>query len=82
VTRVAADDELQAEGDTLATQLANGPTKAFSETKRLLWTGIGRSVEDCLPDEARTVSMLSGTADSLEGLRAVIERREPVFKGS
>jgi 2-(1,2-epoxy-1,2-dihydrophenyl)acetyl-CoA isomerase len=75
------DAELEAAGVELATELANGPTKAFAETKRLLWAGIGRSVEDCLPDEARTVSMLSGTDDSLEGLRAVIERRDPVFTG-
>ena len=81
VTRMVPDGELEAQGVKLATDLANGPTKAFAETKRLLWTGIGRSVEDCLPDEARTVSMLSGTEDSLEGLRAVIERRDPVFKG-
>ena len=50
-------------------------------TKRLLWDGLGRSVEECLPDESRTVSELSGTADSREGLAAVIERREPRFQG-
>jgi 2-(1,2-epoxy-1,2-dihydrophenyl)acetyl-CoA isomerase len=34
-----------------------------------------------LAEEARTVSELSGTADALEGLRAVIERRKPKFTG-
>ncbi|HWF54086.1 MAG TPA: enoyl-CoA hydratase-related protein [Solirubrobacteraceae bacterium] len=81
ITRMVKDDELQEAGIALAAQLADGPTKAFSETKRLLWDGLGRSVEECLPDESRTVSMLSGTEDSLEGLQAVIERREPSFKG-
>jgi 2-(1,2-epoxy-1,2-dihydrophenyl)acetyl-CoA isomerase len=81
VTRVVPDAELEPAGIELATQLANGPTRAFAETKRLLWDGLGRSVEEGLPDEARTVSMLSGTDDSLEGLQAVIERRDPVFKG-
>jgi 2-(1,2-epoxy-1,2-dihydrophenyl)acetyl-CoA isomerase len=38
-------------------------------------------VEQRLAEEARTVSELSGTADSLEGLRAVIERRAPKFAG-
>ena len=33
------------------------------------------------PEEARTVSELSFTADSREGLAAVIEKRKPVFTG-
>jgi 2-(1,2-epoxy-1,2-dihydrophenyl)acetyl-CoA isomerase len=81
VTRVVADDELAAEGDALARKLASGPTRALGEAKRLLWDGLGRSVEACLPDEARTVSELSGSADALEGLAAVIERRKPTYTG-
>jgi 2-(1,2-epoxy-1,2-dihydrophenyl)acetyl-CoA isomerase len=38
-------------------------------------------VEAQLPEEARTVSALSGTADSREGLAAVLERRTPHFIG-
>ena len=81
VTRVVEDDALEAEGLSLARELAAGPTLALAATKRLLWDGIGRSVEECLPDEARTVSELSGTEDAREGLAAVIDRREPQFKG-
>jgi 2-(1,2-epoxy-1,2-dihydrophenyl)acetyl-CoA isomerase len=81
ITRVVADEELESAGLSLAADWAAGPTLALSESKRLLWDGLGRSVEDCFPDEARTVSMLSGTEDSLEGLAAVIERRPPVYKG-
>ena len=44
-----------------------------------MWSGVGASVEQRLAEEARTVSELSGTADALEGLRAVIERRPPRF---
>lgn len=82
VTRVVPDAELEDRGFELARELAAGPTQALAETKRLLWEGIGRSVEDGLPDEARTVSRLSGTHDALEGLQAVIERRTPQFRGS
>jgi len=82
VTRVVADDELSAEGEALATKLAAGPTRALGEAKRLLWDGLGRGVQDCLPDEARTVSELSGTPDALEGLAAVIERRKPNYGGA
>jgi 2-(1,2-epoxy-1,2-dihydrophenyl)acetyl-CoA isomerase len=81
ITRVVADDELFADGEKLARELAAGPTLALAATKRLLWDGLGRSVEEALPDEARTVSELSGTADSREGLAAVTERRAAAFEG-
>jgi 2-(1,2-epoxy-1,2-dihydrophenyl)acetyl-CoA isomerase len=46
-----------------------------------MWDGLGRSVEQALPDESRTVSQLSGTEDAREGLAAVIEKRAPEYKG-
>lgn len=73
VTRVVADDELQGEG------LASA--RALGATKRLVWSGLGNRVEAQLPEEARTVSELSGTADAREGLAAVLERRTPKFTG-
>ena len=79
ITEVVDDDALGARADELATQLAQLPTAALSATKRLVWSGVGQSVEQRLAEEARTVSELSGTADALEGLRAVIERRPPKF---
>jgi 2-(1,2-epoxy-1,2-dihydrophenyl)acetyl-CoA isomerase len=81
VTRVVPDAALLDEGLKLARELATGPTRALAATKRLLWTGLGAAVEQCLSDEARTVSELSGTADAREGLAAVIERRAPRFTG-
>jgi 2-(1,2-epoxy-1,2-dihydrophenyl)acetyl-CoA isomerase len=56
-------------------------TNASAAVKRLLWGGVGATVADRLNEEARTVSELSGTADSLEGLAAVIEKRSPRFEG-
>jgi 2-(1,2-epoxy-1,2-dihydrophenyl)acetyl-CoA isomerase len=81
VTEVVDDDELTTRAEGLATQLAELPPLALSATKRLVWSGVGQSVEQRLAEEARTVSELSGTADALEGLRAVIERRSPRFTG-
>jgi 2-(1,2-epoxy-1,2-dihydrophenyl)acetyl-CoA isomerase len=81
VNSVVADDELIAQTEKLAAKLAAGAPLALSQSKRLLWDGVGRSVESALPDEARTVSELSGTADAREGLAAVIERRRPEFTG-
>jgi 2-(1,2-epoxy-1,2-dihydrophenyl)acetyl-CoA isomerase len=82
ITRVVADeDRLAAEGEQLAAQLAAGPSLSQAATKRLMWDGLGRSVEEALPDESRTVSQLSGTHDALEGLAAVIEKRAPRYEG-
>jgi 2-(1,2-epoxy-1,2-dihydrophenyl)acetyl-CoA isomerase len=81
ITRIVDDALVADEGLALARELAAGPTLALGATKRLLWEGLGASVEARLPDESRTVSELSGTADAREGLAAVIERRAPRFGG-
>ncbi len=81
VTEVVEDAELLGRAGQIATELAAMPARALSATKRLVWSGLGASVEERLAEEARTVSELSGTADALEGLRAVIERRKPNFTG-
>jgi 2-(1,2-epoxy-1,2-dihydrophenyl)acetyl-CoA isomerase len=81
ITRVVGDDAVLDEGRALARELADGPTRALAATKRLLWDGLGATVEARLPEESRTVSELSGTEDAREGLAAVIERREPRFTG-
>lgn len=79
VTEVVPDDDLAGRAAEIAETLAALPTQALSATKRLVWNGVGASVEARLAEESRTVSELSGTADALEGLRAVIERRAPRF---
>lgn len=81
VNRVVPDADLENASLTLARELAMGAPKALAATKRLLWNGVSLSVESCLPEEARTVSELSGTADSREGLAAVIGKRKPKFVG-
>jgi 2-(1,2-epoxy-1,2-dihydrophenyl)acetyl-CoA isomerase len=81
ITDVVDDDDLTSEAERIATELAALPSQALSATKRLVWAGVGAPVEARLAEEARIVSELSGTADALEGLRAVIERRPPRFTG-
>lgn len=80
-SRVVSDDQLDKAVDELAAELAAQPPLALAATKRLVWGGLGAGVEERLAEEARVVSELSGTADSREGLAAVIERRAPVFEG-
>jgi 2-(1,2-epoxy-1,2-dihydrophenyl)acetyl-CoA isomerase len=82
INRVVPDDELMSRAIELATSLAEQPPLALAATKRLVWGGLGSGVEERLAEEARVVSELSGTADSREGLAAVIEKRAPKFIGS
>lgn len=81
VTRVIPDEKLGSEVDTLAAELAAQPPLALAATKRLVWDGLGSTVAERLPEEARVVSELSGTADSREALAAVIERRPGKYEG-
>jgi 2-(1,2-epoxy-1,2-dihydrophenyl)acetyl-CoA isomerase len=79
INRAVPDEELAQHARRLAEMYASQAPKAIAAAKRLLWNGIG--VEACLPEEARTVSELAGTADAREGLAAVIEKRMPHFIG-
>jgi 2-(1,2-epoxy-1,2-dihydrophenyl)acetyl-CoA isomerase len=81
VTEVVPDDELPARVDALAAELARCAPLALAATKRLVWAGVGATLPERLPEEARTVSELSGSADAREGLAAVLERRDPKFRG-
>lgn len=81
VSRVVPDDELVGAVDALAAELAAQPPLGLAATKRLVWDGLGSTVAERMPEEARVVSELSGTADSLEALAAVVERRPGKYVG-
>lgn len=79
ITQVVADADVHEVALTLGRSLAAGAPQALAAIKRLVWDGVGQSIDARLAEEARTVSELAGTADAREGLAAVIERREPRF---
>ena len=79
--RVVADDRLQAEALELAGNLAQGPTRAYAEIKRLFLRAGSAQLESQLEDEAHTLAMISTSADAQEGIAAMVERRKPVFRG-
>lgn len=81
VNRLVPDADLQTAAMAYAQQMAEGAPRALAATKRLLWTGVGLSIDVAMPEESRTVSDLCRTADVQEGLAAVIEKRAPKFTG-
>ena len=81
VDRVVADDQLQAEAAALATRLADGPTLAYGEIKRLFMRAGAAQLAAQLEDEALTLARVASSADAQEGVSAMVERRKPRFTG-
>ena len=81
INQVVADDQLLTVAKTYARQMAEGAPRALAATKRLLWAGVGLSVDAAMPEESRTVAALCRTRDVREGLAAVIEKRPAQFEG-
>ena len=81
VNRVVGDNKVDLEALAIARQIAAGAPLAMGMTKQLMWSGMSASVESVMPHENAAQATLCGTADALEGLDAVIERRAPVFGG-
>ncbi len=82
VDRVVPDDKLQDEALALAREMAQGPTLAYGEIKRLFLAAAGASPEAQLDDEALTLARVATSQDAQEGVAAMIERRKPVFRGA
>ena len=82
VARLGSDQRTRADEAAFDAWLTADPAHAAQYAEHAeLWDGLGATVEARLPDESRTVSELSGTADAREGLAAVIEKRRPKFSG-
>ena len=81
VSSIEPDDRVQEEAAALARRLAAGPTMAFGAAKRLLHQGWNESLETQMMEEGLALTMMAGSADGQEGIRAFLEKRPPHFKG-
>lgn len=81
VAQVVPDAELEGAAAALAARIARHSAAALSLAKEALRAGDGRDRERAI-HEAQTiyVDQLMATHDALEGLRAFIEKRQPVWK--
>lgn len=73
--------ELEAATDKLAQRLAQGPTHAYGNTKRLLNESLLATLPAQLQAEAESFADCAITEDFKEGVRAFVEKREARFKG-
>ncbi len=81
VNRLAAEADLAETVEDLAMRLAQGPRFAMAQTKRLVELSTRASLMDMLKQEQITQSVLVGTSDHQEGVRAFLEKRRPRFMG-
>ena len=75
------DDQLMTEALLIAQRLANGPSLAYRELKRVLDDAAYNSLDEQLENERLTQRMLGDTEDFREGVTAFLTKREPQFKG-
>ena len=82
INRVVAPEALRAEAEALAQRLAAGPATAYARTKALLQASLGAAFDAQLRREAENFAACAVTGDFVEGVRAFLEKRRPVFAGS
>lgn len=78
---IVAADALTARAEAIARQLAEGPTQAYGEIRRLLASAATTPLDAQLELEAQALARVAGTADAREGLTAFAAKRKPAFSG-
>jgi len=81
ITRAVPDAELMKQADALATELAQGATKAFGGVKRLLYAAANTSLDEQMELEAEFIADSGRTHDGQEGIAAFLGKRPPRFSG-
>lgn len=81
IDEVVAPDELAARSEAVARRLAEGPTRAYGELKRLFVSVGDTGLETQLELEALALARCAGTADAREAIEAFSQKRKPMFKG-
>jgi 2-(1,2-epoxy-1,2-dihydrophenyl)acetyl-CoA isomerase len=81
VSRVVPDAELEQATQDLARRLAQGPPAAMAEAKRLVYRGLGETLERQLEDEREAIQRSAATQDFSEGVSAFVEKRRATFQG-
>lgn len=81
ISRVVADDALDAEAAALATRLAQGPTVAYGLLRRLARDAEQKPLTDALAAERRAQTEAGRTQDFRTAVMAFIQKQTPSFEG-
>lgn len=82
LNRLVAPEALLAEAETLAQELADGPTFANAMTKRMLEMEWAMSVESAIEAEAVAQALCMQTEDFSRAYHAFSNKQKPVFEGN
>ncbi|MEM0233054.1 MAG: enoyl-CoA hydratase-related protein [Candidatus Nezhaarchaeales archaeon] len=81
VNRVVPHEKLDEEVMSLARKIAQGPSTTIRLLKSTIHECINADLKTILEREALAIVLSSKTEDAEEGVRALIEKRQPQFKG-
>jgi len=80
VNKVVPLAEIDATMEAVVRSLADGPTLAIRNAKRLMRESLARSLSEQLDAEAASFAACAGTPDFVEGIAAFLEKRPPRFQ--
>lgn len=80
VARLYETEELGEAADALAASLAAGPAGAFAATKKLVRDAAEPAPESVMRAETLSIRARAAEPDGVEGVRAFLEKRSPVFE--
>jgi enoyl-CoA hydratase/carnithine racemase len=79
--RLVAPEQLLADAQALARDLADGPTFGHAMTKTMLWQEWNSGLGECIEAEAQAQAICMQTKDFERAYHAFAAKQKPVFQG-